>query len=78
MEGQLLHASGARPSFAVASIRPECGDEEAWPARRVQVDSFQSTKRTLKDVIMYAYGIAYATARISGGPEVDGDGQVRH
>jgi uncharacterized protein (TIGR03435 family) len=66
VEGQLLHASGARPSFAVASIRPS-GDEEQWPARRVQMDSFKSTKMTLNEVDKYAYGIAY-DREMTGGP----------
>ena len=65
--GQLLHPSGARPSFAVATIRQSRPDEP-WPGRVVQADSFLAKALTLKEIIFYAYGIQF-NSELSGGPK---------
>src|ERR1700733_11111298 len=60
--GQLLHASGGRPSFAVASIWPrspgEGGAGGGW---------FADSEKTVKELIMYAYGMGY-DGELVGGP----------
>jgi hypothetical protein len=66
LHGQLLHATGARPSFAVSSIRPSPPDE-VGPQHLTKADSFTARAMTLKELISYAYGISF-DREISGGP----------
>jgi bla regulator protein BlaR1 len=64
--GQILHATGPRPSFAVASIRPSQPDNNI--ARRdFRADSFITQAMTLKQIISYAYGLSF-DQELSGGP----------
>jgi uncharacterized protein (TIGR03435 family) len=63
--GQLLHASGERPSFAVASIRPSSPDEVGHGGSGV--GRFAESAKTVKELIMYAYGMGY-DGELSGGP----------
>jgi bla regulator protein BlaR1 len=64
--GQLLHPSGPRPSFAVASVRPnQPGDIQGGSA---QADSYVAKAKTLQEIIKYAYAIGY-DRELSGGPE---------
>ena len=63
--GQLLHASGERPSFAVASIRPSSPDE--MPHGGSGAGRYAVSSTTVKELIKYAYGIAYE-GELSGGP----------
>ncbi len=65
MNGQLLHASGERPSFAVASIRPSSPD--VVPHGGSGAGRYAEAATTVKDLIKYAYGIAY-DAELVGGP----------
>jgi bla regulator protein BlaR1 len=62
---QLLHASGARPSFAVASIRPSSPDELGHGGSGV--GRFAESAKTVKELIMYAYGMGYE-GELVGGP----------
>src|ERR1700744_4734972 len=61
---QLLHASGERPSFAVASIRPGAADEQGHGSSGV---GRFAELATVKELIKYAYGIGY-DGELSGGP----------
>jgi bla regulator protein BlaR1 len=62
---QLLHPSGPRPSFAVASIRPsQPGD---LPGGSVQADGYTAKAKTLQEIIKYAYAIGY-DRELSGEP----------
>ena len=63
--GQLLHASGERPSFAVASIRPSSPDEVGHGGSGV--GRFAESAKTVKELIMYAYGMGY-DGELVGGP----------
>jgi uncharacterized protein (TIGR03435 family) len=66
IHGQILHATGPRPSFAVASIRPSPPDDNI--ARRdFRADSFTTEAMTLKQIISYAYGLSF-DQELSGGP----------
>jgi uncharacterized protein (TIGR03435 family) len=62
---QLLHASGERPSFAVASIRPSSPDEVGHGGSGV--GRFAESAKTVKELIMYAYGMGY-DGELVGGP----------
>lgn len=62
---QVLHASGPRPSFEVASIRPSPPDEQ--PGRMVGPDRFVARVTTVKEMLMYAYGLGF-DGELSGGP----------
>jgi uncharacterized protein (TIGR03435 family) len=62
---QLLHASGERPSFAVASVRPSSPDEV--PHGGSGVGRYAESGTTVKEMIKYAYGIGY-DGELSGGP----------
>jgi uncharacterized protein (TIGR03435 family) len=65
-DGQVLHASGARPSFAVASVRPsEHGNDLSM--HDVRADSFMARGMTLREIVLFAYGIVF-DHEISGGP----------
>jgi uncharacterized protein (TIGR03435 family) len=63
--GQLLHASGERPSFAVASIRPSGPD--VMPHGGSGAGRYAEVAITVKELIKYAYGIAY-DGELVGGP----------
>jgi bla regulator protein BlaR1 len=63
--GQLLHANGVRPSFAVASIRPSSPD--AMPHGGSGVGRYDEAATTVGEMIKYAYGIGY-DGELSGGP----------
>jgi uncharacterized protein (TIGR03435 family) len=66
IHAQILHATGTRPSFAVASIRPSPSNVQA--ARTVQPNSFAVNGTTLKEIVSYAYGITF-DREIAGGPK---------
>jgi uncharacterized protein (TIGR03435 family) len=61
---QLLHASGARPSFAVASIRPSSPDEVGHGGSGM--GRFAESAKTVKELIMYAYGMGYDGELVAG------------
>ncbi len=63
--GQLLHASGARPSFAVASIRPSSPDEMGHGGSGV--GRYAEPATTVRELIKYAYGMGYE-GELVGGP----------
>jgi uncharacterized protein (TIGR03435 family) len=64
----ILHASGARPSFEVATIRPSApGAELRLRGITMQPDSFRARGSSIKDVIEFAYAIPSDNA-LSGGP----------
>jgi uncharacterized protein (TIGR03435 family) len=63
--GQVLHASGPRPAFEVASIRPSLPDER--PGRMVDADRFVANATTIKEMLMYAYGLRF-NGELSAGP----------
>jgi uncharacterized protein (TIGR03435 family) len=63
---QLLHASGPRPAFAVASIRPS-SPQEIFDSHAVRPDSFTAQAMTLKQMISFAYGISFE-GELTGGP----------
>jgi len=66
IHAQILHATGPRPSFAVASIRPSQPDD--YIARRdFRADSFTTNAMTLKQIISYAYGVTF-DRELEGGP----------
>ncbi|WP_158820381.1 M56 family metallopeptidase [Granulicella sp. S156] len=71
--GQILHVSGPKPSFAVSSVRPSGPDEE-WPVQTVRPDGFEAKKETVKEVMIYAYGLDFAR-ELSGGPKWIGTDQ---
>jgi uncharacterized protein (TIGR03435 family) len=62
---QLLHASGARPSFAVASIRPSSPDEMGHGGSGV--GRYAEAATTVRELIKYAYGMGYE-GELVGGP----------
>jgi uncharacterized protein (TIGR03435 family) len=64
-DAQLLHASGERPSFAVASVRPSSPDDV--PHGGSGVGRYAESGTTVKELIKYAYGIAY-DGELVGGP----------
>ena len=65
VRAQLLHSSGERPSFAVASIRPSSPDEVGHGGSGV--GRFAESATTVRELIKYAYGIGY-DGELSGGP----------
>lgn len=68
LQGQILHAGGPRPSFAVASIRPSPLDgDELEHSGDERPDSFTTTSMTLKQIIAFAYGITF-DHQLSGEP----------
>lgn len=70
MHTQILHASGPLPSFEVVSVRPNStgeGPTTFGPARTVRPDRFEMKAATVKEMITYAYGIAF-DRELSGGP----------
>lgn len=70
MYGQMLHATGPRPSFDVASIRPARSDAQ-WEniyGFSERPDSYMVRGVTIRNVIFYAYGIGFAP-EFSGGPK---------
>ena len=71
--GQILHVSGPKPSFAVSSVRPS-GPDEGWPEKTVRPDGFEAKKETVKEVMIYAYGLDFAR-ELSGGPKWIGTDQ---
>ena len=71
--GQILHVSGPTPSFAVSSVRPS-GPDEGWPEQTVRPDGFEGKGQTVKQVMIYAYGIDFAR-ELSGGPSWIGTDQ---
>ena len=66
VSGQVLHASGARPSFAVASVRPS-GPGNDMSIHNVRADSFVARGMTVREIVLFAYGIAF-DREVSGGP----------
>ena len=62
---QVLRATGARPSFEVASIRASAPDER--PGRTTEADRFVAKATTVKEMVMYAYGLGF-DGELSGGP----------
>jgi len=70
MHAQILHESGPLPSFEVVSVRPNPtgeGPTTFGPARTVRPDRFEMKSATVKEMITYAYGIAF-DRELSGGP----------
>ena len=65
VRGQLLHASGERPSFAVASIRPSSPDVVSHGGSGV--GRYAEPATTVKEMIKYAYGIGF-DGELVGGP----------
>jgi uncharacterized protein (TIGR03435 family) len=65
LSGQLLHASGARPSFAVASVRPSAPDEMGHGGSGV--GRYAEAATTVRELIKYAYGMGYE-GELVGGP----------
>ena len=58
---QLLHASGERPSFAVASIRPSSPDRVEFERAVVEAGGgFTGRSMTLRQIVSFAYGITFA------------------
>jgi bla regulator protein BlaR1 len=70
MYGQILHATGPRPSFEVASIRPVRPDEQGGNIYGYsgRPDSYSVRGVTIRNLIFYAYGIGFAP-EFSGGPK---------
>jgi uncharacterized protein (TIGR03435 family) len=66
IHAQVLRATGPRPSFAVASIRPSKPDDD-FSRRDFRTDSFTAHAMTLKQIISYAYGLTF-DQELSGGP----------
>lgn len=68
LHGQLLHATGPRPSFEVASIRPSKPNAQ-WENPDVLNEhlSYREREVTIRALISYAYGIGFAP-EFSGGP----------
>jgi len=65
--GQMLHATGARTSFEVASVKPSRPDEQDR-GFVVQPGRFTARGTTVKRLILYAYGIV-SDQEFSGGPK---------
>jgi uncharacterized protein (TIGR03435 family) len=66
--GGMLHATGARPSFEVASIRPSAPNPESrYSGITVHGDSIQIQGSSIKDVIEFAYAVPNDN-QFSGGP----------
>jgi uncharacterized protein (TIGR03435 family) len=63
--GQVMHPSRPLPSFEVASIRPSPPDER--PGRMTGADRFVAKATTVKEMVMYAYGLGF-DGELSGGP----------
>lgn len=63
---QILHVQGSQPSFAVASIRPS-QPEEAFNTHTIRADSFRGRAMTVKQLVAFAYGIAFED-QVLGGP----------
>ena len=66
---QVLHPSGTRPSFAVASVRPsEPGNDLSM--HNVRADSFTAQSMTVRELVAFAYGIVF-DREVSGGRGLD-------
>ena len=66
--GQVLHANGPTPSFAVASIKPSPPDAPPFERRIVGKDGLQIQEMTVRNIIKFAYGLAFER-ELSGGPK---------
>jgi uncharacterized protein (TIGR03435 family) len=68
MRGQILHTTGARPSFEVATIRPSAPDAELRLRGITMLpDRFAARGSSIEDVIEFAYAVPSDSA-FSGGP----------
>jgi uncharacterized protein (TIGR03435 family) len=63
---QLLHPNGARPSFAVASVRPSAPDGVEFERAVVQGGGFTGRSMTLRQIVSFAYGITFARELVGG------------
>jgi len=63
---QIFNPPGKKASFAVASIRPSAPDN-IFGTYTVQRDEFRTRGMTLKQIVAFAYGIAYQD-EVLGGP----------
>jgi uncharacterized protein (TIGR03435 family) len=65
---QVLHADRPTPLFAVASIKPSPPDAPNFERRVVRKDGLLIQEMTVRNIIKYAYGLAFER-ELSGGPK---------
>jgi len=65
IQGQVLHADGARPSFEVTSVKPSTA--AFGPQIPPGAGRFLMRAATVEDMVMYAYGLRHRS-EFAGGP----------